>query len=145
MIADFIKINGALYPASEEAQEYLKKVKEGEAVTVTLKRIRNYQFLKKWFSLVKYGFELWSPDFEGEKNFERFRRDITILAGFYEQTVRLNGEIRTEAKSISFGSMSADEFEELYGKTIDVLIKYVCSNYTGDELRAVVDTIETFE
>jgi len=80
-----------------------------------------------------------------EKNFDRFRKDIAILAGFYEATFRLNGDVRLEAKSISFHSMSEDEFEELYTKTIDVIVKHVLNNYTDEMLRSVLEQVEAFE
>ena len=146
MDAFFIKLNGALYPASDSDRELLSKIKTGEPVRLTFKRVRNYQFHRKWFALINLAFDYWEPPDNqvGEKNLERFRKDITILAGFYEQTVRLDGETRTEAKSISFGSMSEDEFEELYNRTIDVIIKYVLRNYSNEELRSVVDQVEEF-
>ncbi len=80
-----------------------------------------------------------------EKNFDRFRKDIAILAGFYEASYRVNGEVRFEAKSIAFSNMSDDEFEILYTKTIDVIVKHVLTDYTGDELRSVVEQVEAFE
>ena len=143
MDAHFIKQDGRLVPATDRDREILDKIKAGEPVKITLKRVRNYQFHKKYFGLLSFAFDYWEPD--GEKNFDRFRKDIAILAGFYEQSVRLDGSIRTEAKSISFGSMSEDEFEELYSKSIDVIIKYVCQQYDGDMLRSLVDTVEGFE
>jgi hypothetical protein len=77
-----------------------------------------------------------------QKNFERFRHDITILAGYYDFTLDINGNTKAIAKSISFASMSQDEFEKLYSKTIDVLLARVFNKtYTEEELRQVVDKI----
>ncbi len=141
------KINGALYPASEDDHEKLKKIKTGEPVRVTLKRVRNYKFHRKYFALLNLAFDYWEPpeNHVGEKNFDRFRKDCIILAGFYERYVRLDGSTRVEAKSISFAKMSEDEFEDLYNKTIDVIIKYVLTSYTGDMLRSIVDQLEEFD
>ena len=96
--------------------------------------------------MITLAFDYWEPpeNYVGEKNLDRFRKDITILAGHYEQTVRLDGETRVEAKSIAFGNMTEDEFEDLYSKTIDVIIKYVLKNYTGEQLRSVVAQVEEF-
>ena len=53
---------------------------------------------------------------------------------------------RTEARSLSYGNKNADDFETLYGKIIDVLIKYVMpASYTGDELRRVINELENCE
>ena len=144
MQAHFIKLDGHLVPATDRDRLLLDKIKTGEAVKMTLKRVRNYRYHKKYFALLNFAFDIFEPE-QGEKNFDRFRKDIAILAGFYEQSVRLDGSIRTEAKSLAFGSMSEDEFEELFTKSIDVIIKYVCREYSGDMLRSLVDTIEAFE
>ena len=149
------RINNALYPAHDSDLEALKKIKAGETVRLNMKRVRNYQFHKKYFALLNYAFDVWDPpdvdvpvylrDAIPEKNFDRFRRDIIILAGFYETTVRLNGDVRVEAKSISFANMSEDEFEQLYDKTIDVIVKHCLRNYSGDELRSIVEQVEGYE
>ena len=156
MKAFFIKANNALHPASFNDQEILKHFKTGQPVSVELKRVRNYEFHKKWFALVGLAFDYWEPPDDGygsawkekiviEKNFERFRKDITIKAGYFEATYRLNGDVRIEAKSISFASMSEDEFEELYANTIDVIIKNIMTQYDGDMLRSLVEQVEAFE
>ena len=148
MDAFFIKMNGALHPASDSDREILKKFKTGETVRVKVTRVRNYQFHRKWWALVSFAFDYWNPEEEnmvGEKNLERFRKDIIILSGFHDSYIRLDGSTRIEPKSISFASMSEDEFEDLYGKSIDVIVKYVLKHYTGDMLRSVMEQVEDFE
>jgi hypothetical protein len=142
------KVNGVLRPINDCERKKLDAVKAGVGVRVKLTRVRNYQFLKKYFALLNLAYDYWTPD-EGNqvavKNFERFRKDIIILAGFYESYVRVDGSTRIEPKSISFGSMNEDEFAELYTKTIDAIIHYVLPRFTGDELRELVRAIEDFE
>lgn len=150
--------DGNLAPASEHDREQLRHVKSMQPCRVTLKRVRNYEFHKKYFALLNYAYENWEPPEtenasnvrkalnmpNARKNFDRFRKDITILAGYYDATYRLNGEVRLEAKSISFGAMSADEFEKLYEATIDVIVKHVLVNHSGDTLRSVLEQVEAF-
>lgn len=138
------KANGCLIPDTDQDLESLKAFKTGEVIRVDPKRPRNYQFHRKLFALFNHAYSCWEPD-EGankygpvNKSFERFRQDLVILAGFYEQVVRLDGTIRVEAKSISYASMSADEFEELYDKMVDVVLKHVLKNYTRDDLENVI-------
>lgn len=156
MDAFFIKANNALHPASFNDQEILKQFKAGQPVRIKLTRVRNYEFHKKYFALLNLAFDYWEPSVKvkecrkalavnPEKNFDRFRKDIAILCGFYDATYRLNGEVRLEAKSISFHSMSEDEFEELYNKTIDVIVKHVLVQYDGDMLRSIIEQVEAFE
>ena len=138
----------ALMPAHQQDLEAIKSLPNNVPLRVKVTRMRNVQFHRKWWALVNYAYDCWTPDESnqvGEKNFDRFRKDIIILAGFYERYVRLNGETRIEPKSISFASMSEDEFSDLYTKTVDVIIKHVLRNYTGEELRIVVDGILEFD
>ena len=141
-----IKINGALHPAQEHDRELLKKIKEMQPVRVTLKQPRNYEFHKKYFALLNYAYENWEPpeNHVAHKNFDRFRKDIIILAGYYDTTVRLDGSTRLEAKSISFGSMSAEDFESLYEASIQVIVKNVLRHLTGDMLKSVLEQVEQF-
>jgi len=151
MEAHFIKAHGgSLIPASDADKEIIDKIKAGEVVTMKFSRMRNYQFFKKWWSLVNFAFDYWEPPpikttkewqkaIAPEKNLDAFRKDLTIAAGYFNSYVRLNGEIRVEAKSISFSSMSEDEFEKLYSATVDAIIKHVCTQYTGEMLDQVVD------
>lgn len=137
----------ALMPAHESDLEYVKKLPNHQPIRCSVKRMRNPQFHRKFFALLNYLYDIWEPEqnLVGEKNFDRFRKDIIILAGFYERYVRLNGDTRIEPRSISFAAMDEDEFADLYQKVIDVGIKYVATNYTSDELNRVVEGIMEFD
>lgn len=139
---------GYFIPASEEDVEACKRFKIGAVVQFDAKQKRNYEFHKKWFSLVGFAFEQWSdgpmPEYKGERvqpNFDRFRRDVTILCGYSHPVVAVNGAVRVEADSISFSSMDQETFERLYSKTIDVILQKILAGkgYTEDQLRALVD------
>ena len=151
----------ALMPAHQTDEDEIKKLPKGQPLRVKVTRMRNVDFHRLYFALLNYAFDCWEPenctveagihqlkvyqhDLVPEKNFDRFRRDIIILCGFYDAYYRLNGAVRIEPKSISFANMDQDEFEKLYDKTIDVIIKYVLRNYTGDELRQVIDQVMEF-
>ena len=80
-----------------------------------------------------------------EKNFERFRADVIILCGYYDNVVRLDGSVRIEPRSVSFANMTEETFSELYNKTINVLLKHVYdSNMTAEALDNVVDAYMSF-
>ena len=112
------------------------------------KRVRNPKFHRKYFALLNIGYDNWNPpsiEVDNErviplKNFDRFRHDVAILAGYYHSTIRLDGTIRIEAKSISFASMGDDEFADLYSKTIDVFIKHIYgSKQTKEDIDHMVE------
>lgn len=131
----------------------LKNAEPGEVIEIEAKLPRNSRFHRKFFALLNLGFDHWEPgrkhkQYKGmavAKNFERFRKEVTILAGFYEQTFDLDGNMKLEAKSISFASMEEPEFNEVYSAVMNVLLDKVFSRYAGRaEVDAVIDQIMRF-
>jgi len=129
------------------------RLEEGEVFTVDVKVRRNGRFHRKFFALLNVGFDAWEPTrkhktYRGQpiqKNFEEFRSDVIILAGFYEQTFDLAGRMKLKAKSIAFSNMDEDEFEKVYSGVATVLLEKVLINYKGrDELDRVVNEIVNF-
>ena len=126
----------------------------GEMVTVETVFPRNPLFHKKMFALLNTGFEAWEParsryHYDGrpiEKNFDRFREQVLIMAGYYKQVFSLRGDrMEFVADSISFANMDQPEFETLYSAVIDVLLREVCTRYAGRaELEAVADKFMGF-
>lgn len=55
------------------------------------------------------------------KSFEAFRKWATIEAGFYDEFLLPDNTRRREARSISFTSMSEQEFHEVYKAVFNVL------------------------
>ncbi|MCR9028356.1 DUF1367 family protein [Citrobacter amalonaticus] len=164
--------NGLLEPANVEAGDFLQHVKTGVILNCDVKRARNYLFHKKYFSLLKLGFDYWTPSggavTEAEKSilnsfiryqialvgnedtlheierafiekiasrrvnetalfksFEVFREWATVEAGFYDEYIFPDNTKRREARSVSFSSMSEDEFNELYKSTLNVLWNHI--------------------
>lgn len=122
---------GVFSPAFEHDLQRLTKFKNGELYTAEIKLTRNPSFHRKTFAFFNFCFQHWAADRAGLEHadeatqFDRFRKDLTILAGFYEQTVRLNGDVRTEAKSLAYANMEPDEFERCYSALINAAIKHV--------------------
>lgn len=146
---------GALLPADDEQAELLSKIPAGSLVRVTVARPRNAAFLRKYFALLKYAFDMWSDlqpprEHRGQPvvtSFERFRDEVTILAGHYETVWNIQGEMRLQAKSVSFAKMSEEDFEKFYSHVIDVLLQKVLSatQLTPQKLRAYVDQVMAFD
>jgi len=145
--------NGTLAGATEADQEALKRFKLGATLRCEIKQQRNYQFHRKFFALCQFAFDLWSegnmPLFKGERvqpQFERFRHDLVILAGYYHPVVAINGEVRVEADSIAFSSMDEATFETCFSNVINVILGKVLpnKNLTEEKLRQVVDELLEF-
>jgi hypothetical protein len=125
-------------------------IKNGEIVSAEIKRPRNYEFHKKFFALLNYSYECWEPEeleYRGRpvgKDFDRFRKDIIILAGYYDVVTNIKGEVKAEAKSISFGKMEEEEFEKLYSDVINVILKHILTNYSRDDIDVMISEIIGF-
>jgi hypothetical protein len=141
---------GALVPVDQQGIEYLTKLKIGAGVTVSIKRNRNPGHHRKLFALLNLAFDAWEPvgnTYKGEpvqKNFDQFRNDVTVLAGYFDTAITLKGETRLTAKSISFGSMAQEEFDGLYSKIVDVVLTRILTNYTRDDIDNVINQILGF-
>ena len=143
-------IGTGLVPATQSDSEALGVIKLGAIVKARITRPRNLPFHRKLFAMLDVGFDAFESDiteYKGhpvQKNRKRFRKDIIISAGFYDLVVAINGEVRPEAKSISFSKMSEAEFQDLYSKVATVLLEKVLKNYTRKDLDEVVDRMIGF-
>lgn len=153
----FTKGQGGLVPACDEAAEWLRRKKLGATILVDPREPRNGAYFRKWWALVKLGYDYWSEgaatiEYKGAPvlpDFDRFRHDVTISAGFYRPVVNLKGELRIEPESLKWASMSEERFSKLYDATIQVLLKRVfngevCKTWSEEELRRVTDQVMEF-
>lgn len=139
--------NGALVPLDEEQAVALQTYKTGDVIKVTATKMRNGQFFKKWFVLVKFAYDLAAErmqpkvhkGIEVRPNFDEFRKDITILAGHFEATYKYNGEVKLRAKSLAWANMKEQEFEKLYSDTINVILEKVLPHVPEHEFHRALD------
>lgn len=149
-----LKAGKVLAPASDEAEEWLSKKKQGATILADVHEMRNGAYFRKWWSLVKYAYDEWSETCEPQEykgqpvlpDFERFRKDVTILAGFYRPTWNVKGELRVEAESLKWASMSEERFNELFNATLKALVEKVfngtrCRKLTEFDLRQIHEAI----
>ncbi|MFN8758836.1 MAG: DUF1367 family protein [Tagaea sp.] len=143
-----------LAPADVEAAEYLERVPDGAYLHCELTRPRNPGHHRKFFALLQVAFDLWQGTIEPREhrgqqvlpNFDRFRADVTILAGYYRPVVNVKNELRLEPRSISFSSMDQVEFDDLYNRVLDVLVHKVLqgTGATAEELQEAVAQLTEF-
>ena len=141
---------GALIPADPQAAEFIGKLKLGQGVTAAIKRHRNPAFHRKFFALLNLAYDAWEPTvatYKGQvvgKNFDQFRNDILCIAGHFEMAVNLRGETRVPAKSTRLGAMDQHEFESVYNSVANAILQRILTNYTRDDLDAVIDRLMGF-
>lgn len=129
MKLEFIKVpGGKLLPADDYTEEKMTKFQNGEQYPVEIKLYRNPQFHSKVFAFFNFCFEHWKSDREfmdESGQFDVFRKNMTVLAGYYNEYYKLDGSVRVEAKSLAYAAMTQDEFEDCYSALIQVAMKRI--------------------
>ena len=130
MRIEVIKHSGGVFsPANDMELEKTTKFKTGEQYQVEIKLFRNPQFHRKVFAFFNFCFEHWGSDkdtfLDPIGQFNVFRQNLTVLAGYYNEYYNLKGEVRIEAKSLSFGMMKQEEFEQCYSALISAAIRNI--------------------
>ena len=93
--------------------------------------------------LFNTAFEYWEPGELNtkygvpEKNFDNFRKNVTIMAGFYECVYNVDGTFKVMAKSISFGEMDNDEREQVYQKVLTVITERIFPQFKDWEVEGM--------
>lgn len=104
-----------LYPSDQDEK---KKLRIGQDYECEIKNPRNYEFHKKFFALINLGHHNTSM----ELPFDVYRKIMIMRAGYFTSYNTGKG-IHYEAESISFGSKTQDEFQEIYSRVLDEIIK----------------------
>lgn len=134
-----VKLPGGMFrPANTCDAESVETIQNGSVVNVKITQPRNPAFHRKFFAMLNFAYEYWDPScpeiaggIKPEKSFDRFRKDILIMAGFRTVVVNIKGEARYEAESISFGKMDETRFNEVYRQVFDVVWRLVLSTVRG--------------
>lgn len=142
MKLEFIKqAGGMLMPADDYTAEKLTKFKTGGQYTVDIKRTRNPHFHAKMFAFFNFCFQYWAGghEFQDESlQFDEFRKELTKTAGFYDQVFDLQGNFTIVAKSLSFGSMDQEEFEQCYNAIIQAAMTNIFRSADEQQLNRLM-------
>ncbi len=110
-------------PAGDVDFEKAAKIPLHEVIEAEFIRQRNYEFHKKFFSLLELVFIHKSEKYDWIVNREQLREVLTMTAGYYDTYVDLNGEMYKRPKSISFARMDQLEFEQYYSDVLDIIYR----------------------
>jgi len=137
---------GALVPASDIEADRMKRFKNFEHYEINIKLSRTPGFLRKMFVFFNFCFAHWCADrthwqFMDEKaQFETFRKDLTIQAGFYVQTWDIGGNLKIEAESLAFENMEPERFSQCYNALINCAMAKI---FRGTD-REIYDKLHSF-
>ena len=148
MIIQMIKQpGGLLFPASDCESERMKRFKNGGQYAIDIKTTRNPDFHRKVFAFFNFCFDHWCAENSGLEfidefaQFDAFRRNLTVLAGFREVTYTIDGRTRVDAKSLAYGNMDQDEFERCYNAMINAAIKHI---FHGNDNQDTWNRLQSF-
>lgn len=136
---------GHLVPADDDAREYVRHMKTGEHVLCSMHFPRNPKFHRKFFAMLKFAFDHWTPPrmFGGQvvvRDFDSFRKQLIIAAGYHRTIWMIDGErVQLEARSIAWAKMDEQEFERLYEAVVRVLSEGYLPGVTVDVMQSWAD------
>ena len=112
-----------------------KKLKIGEVYECSIKLFRNYEFHKKYFSLINCAWELQSEARQNKfKTIDLFRKAIELSSGHCELVYsHKHKDFIDMPKRISFDKVDNAEFEEIYKNVRYVIDTVFCSHITQEQ------------
>ena len=125
---------GTLVPAFDTEEERLQKFRNNLIYPVQIVQSRNPDFHGKVFAFLQFCFNYWSgeqTDMRFKPNaaqFDTFRRNLMVLAGYKDITFTMDGRLRVEAQSLAYSAMEQAEFEECYSALINAALIHVFGN-----------------
>lgn len=148
MQIDLVKHPGGVFsPANETDLERLQRFKNGETYTAEIKLTRNPSHHRKAFAFFQFCFDHWSAEHAGYEcsdeytQKEEFRKNLTILAGFYDVVTTIRGETKVRAKSLAYANMDDEEFSRCYSSLINAAIKHV---FAGTTDPGILNQLQSF-
>jgi hypothetical protein len=123
-------------PATDEDMEKALKIKKGQAVECSVKVLRNYKLLKKFWAMINTAFNFLSP---AQREFfhdsvDGFRCTIEVAAGYYDEFYDVTRRAWIQKpKSIAFDKMGEAEFGKLYEDVVNVVFKIFLPHVDRDE------------
>lgn len=134
-----VKIDDSLRGCDVDSEKWIEKQRDGKFFECDISAPRNGKFHRMVFKLMSIAFKHWNPEQEIEvrhieKNFDQFREDITIMAGYHEWVYRAGREPELRAKSISYASMDNEAFKIYYDKILTVIIQKVLVGWSIEDI-----------
>lgn len=144
------KLYCSIVPVDAANAELFEDLTPNGEYKAVLTQERNPKFHRKAFALLKAIYDAWETPVlmhKGQpvkKNMERLRKDLTILAGYYDVLFKYDGTMVLEAHSWAFANMDDETFGAMYSKLIDVALSKILTGYTKDDLEYHVERILRF-
>lgn len=130
--------NGKFWPADEEAELKIAKLKKGDIYTAEIKVNHNYELHKKIFGFFKFCTNYYYGDMEASKceyQFSRVRRKLTIAAGYYKQVFGRDGvSFEVVPLSLKYESMPDNERQVFYKRITQAALDNIFNDGADDNV-----------
>ena len=152
MELNLIKTPMGLVPMDDECSAQLQRIRNGSVVRADYKEMRNGKFFRKYWALLDVAFDLVSDKVSPMQHNglpvrmckDQFRKDVTVLAGYYEPIFALDGSVQLKAKSLQWSKMSEEEFHKLYHDTLDVILQKLLTEKFQTDIEDMVERVLSF-
>ena len=130
--------NGKFWPADEEAELKVKKLKVADVYTADIKVNNNYELHKKIFGFFAFCTNYYYGDNEASKceyQLDRLRKKLTIAAGYHKQVFNRNGvNFEIVALSLKYESLPDDERQVFYKKITQAALDNIFNDGADDNV-----------
>lgn len=120
-------------PADEPSRDMWRKYKVGEAYRADVVKPRSYKHHCLCMALLNLTFE----NQERYDSFDEFRKAVAYAAGHTRSFTAIDGEIVTEADSLSYERLDEIEFTKVFGAMMTVCCR-ILSDIGADTLEGEV-------
>ncbi|MCX7320425.1 MAG: DUF1367 family protein [Hyphomicrobiales bacterium] len=128
---------GALRPTDEAGQDALRKLGNGELVTVEFRKSRNIKHHRMFWALMSIVHQ--NMDHDRYPTVEDLTSAIKIAAGLRTRIELPNGEVGFIPGSIAFHKMDQAAFSEFYDRVCDLIAKHFLPGVESDALKEEVE------
>ena len=121
-----------LKAADHFAAEELSKIKPGQEVRCEIRRVRNPKQLRLYWALIDACWQ--HQDRYAAK--QDLSDVIKVAVGHSDQVVTKSGEVVARPKSIAFGNMPQDAWEDFFSRVIEFVCQRIIPGTNNEDLRA---------
>lgn len=130
-------VDGALYPSSEQEEEYLQRFKAGEVFLVNATMKRNGKHHRLGMAMLQEVFR----NQDRYTNFEAFLTEVKILTGCAETHISLDGSVFYKVGSIAFDRMDELEFGKWKSEALTAVFEHFIPGMTQKDQDRVINNL----
>ena len=125
----------AMFAYDHTSADYLAKLKPGEIVRAEIRRCRNPRQHRLYWALIGAIF----PQQSAWATQEQLHNAIKCAVGYCDTFRLTDDRIMTSPKSIAFGNMPQDEWEQFFDKVIALVCERIIPGLQDKDLRQQVE------